>query len=489
MHLTPNPKPQKDFNSFSQIGVDKSWITLANGMRVIFRPIKKIDLVEVYLRVGAGSNYESEYMGSGISHFVEHAIFLGSKNFPEKDEFSRMIESYGATDFNAYTTTDHTAYFFSVFSRYLEKSLRGLYDFIFHPIFEASVVAEEKGTILSEMDMYKDNANDCYYHFMKYALHKMQPHKFPVIGIRKKFEEIEAADLKSYHKQYYQPSNLVLTLVGNFDLVKVRQQVGAIFKGGTGRPMGYREFRKEVCPLQREFFQTTHARVKFSKFTWIWKTVGLKDQKGERIGLELLSSILAWGVGSILYNELKEKSKLVENVVAHQSTQLESGFFYLTFSLPKGEKLMAEDKSEGLLKWLKNRTKIIEKKVVFILNNLESYMDELLVTGIKESYLNHYIDDLENHLEQAMALSESLVEWGHLNEDQHYLKKISSLTVSDLLKLTQKYLIDDKKKLKIICQTYLLPQSIFKEGKVFAKTKLYPDYESELEKAIKEKKI
>ena len=130
---------------------------LENGLQVILKEDHSNPTTAVHLRVKTGSIDEIGYFGSGLSHFFEHSLFLGSKKHPLKDSYSAEIESYGGANVNAYTTYDHTAYHFTLLAKYTKEGIDCIEDLVFHPLFPKADVKNEMGSIVSEMDMGDDN--------------------------------------------------------------------------------------------------------------------------------------------------------------------------------------------------------------------------------------------------------------------------------------------------------------------------------------------
>ncbi len=135
--------------------VDYSLETLDNGIRVLTVEDKSIESVFVELLFGAGSRYETKEI-NGISHFLEHMFFKGTKKRPTAREISSILDGIGA-DFNAYTGKDHTGYYIRSSAKHLELNVELLSDMLLHSKLDKEEIEREKGVIIEEMRMYRDD--------------------------------------------------------------------------------------------------------------------------------------------------------------------------------------------------------------------------------------------------------------------------------------------------------------------------------------------
>jgi len=129
-------------------------ITLKNGLRVIFIDTKAFPTVTTLLLVGAGSRYENK-VNNGISHFLEHMFFKGSKKYPTPEIVSSTIEGMGGS-WNAFTSKHYTGYFIKAATDHFEKSVDILSDILLNSKFEEKEIAKEKGVVTEEINMYED---------------------------------------------------------------------------------------------------------------------------------------------------------------------------------------------------------------------------------------------------------------------------------------------------------------------------------------------
>ena len=208
---------------------------LENGMIVVLKENHVAPVVSLHVYVKAGSIYEREYLGRGISHNLEHLMSNGTEK-RSKDQIDRMIEDIGNVS-NAYTTKDHTSYYITTASSYFDTGLDILSDYIQNPQFPEEEVESERGVIINEINMGKDSASRRLYNLFFKTMLREHPARLPVIGYRELFEEITREDIQNYYNRMYVPNNMVFVAVGDFDKSEALSKIKEAFKDFKRGPM------------------------------------------------------------------------------------------------------------------------------------------------------------------------------------------------------------------------------------------------------------
>src|SRR3989344_8970270 len=152
---------------------------LKNGITLIFeKTSSKSVAVEIMFKIG--SNYENLKV-AGISHFLEHMLFEGTKKRKTSREIANEIEKYGG-DFNAYTTGDRTAFFIKIINKKFDIALDILSDMVKNSIFEEKIIKKEKKVILKEINMVIDDSRLFQWVFFQQTLFEKHPVRFPTYG-------------------------------------------------------------------------------------------------------------------------------------------------------------------------------------------------------------------------------------------------------------------------------------------------------------------
>ena len=188
-------------------------ILLNNGLTIILEKTNS-NSVTLGVCVKTGSNNEED-KHRGISHFIEHMIFEGTKNRTAQ-EIVKEIEGVGG-EFNAFTDHEITFFYAKVLGKFFDKALNVISDIIKNSIFEEKTVEKERKVILEEMNLWYDDPKAYQWILFQKALYKKHPSKYPVIGFEKTLKRIKRKDIVNYFEKYYVPNNMVVIITGNFD--------------------------------------------------------------------------------------------------------------------------------------------------------------------------------------------------------------------------------------------------------------------------------
>ena len=193
---------------------------MKSGPTCLFLPDSTAPAVSVQAWFRVGSLTETDPL-AGISHFLEHMIFKGSKNL-EVGELASLAESSGG-DINAYTTNETTHYDLVSMPDKFERCLEALLDALWRPRFDENEVRQERQVILSEFNRtYEQPDQVLQYHLYREAYGPRHPFGRAILGTRRTLKNIGAGELKSYHTKFYSPSSAILVFAGAFDVLQVK---------------------------------------------------------------------------------------------------------------------------------------------------------------------------------------------------------------------------------------------------------------------------
>lgn len=187
--------------------------TLPNGMDAVVIEDHRAPVVThmVWYRVGAADEAPGK---SGIAHFLEHLMFVGTDDIPEGD-FGRIIEGLGGND-NAFTSYDYTAYFQRISAEHLELMMTMEADRMRDLILNEEAVLTEREVVLAERNTRTDaNPGSLFSEQRKAALYMNHHYGIPVIGWRHEIEQLNLADALAFYRQYYAPNNAILVVAGD----------------------------------------------------------------------------------------------------------------------------------------------------------------------------------------------------------------------------------------------------------------------------------
>ncbi len=186
---------------------------LPNGLKYILHSDNSNPVLCLQLFIRVGSAWETP-RAAGYSHFMEHLAFKSTRAFGY-NEIMQFVNSLGGS-INAYTDFDCTCYYLLLPSEFLTEGLNVLSELAIHPSFTQEDLAMEKDIIIEEMELNKNDPESDFMDFIQDSAFRKNPLRLPVMGTLESIKSASLADLRAFHRKYYQPSNSFLVIVGDF---------------------------------------------------------------------------------------------------------------------------------------------------------------------------------------------------------------------------------------------------------------------------------
>lgn len=288
---------------------------LENGLQVIIIPKKEIQKKYIIWATKFGSidntfidstTGEKVVIPDGVAHFLEHKMFE-QKNGVD----SLYVLMALGLDANAYTTNDHTAYLFECTDHFYE-GLDELMDYVQNPYFTNQNVEKEKGIIGQEIGMYDDDPGWQLYINAMDCLYEKNPIKVDTAGTVETISGINPEMLYKCYNTFYHPSNMVLTVVGDFEPEEILAEIKKRLKDNEARGEITRIYPKEKLEINKKYAEK-EMEVSLPLFMIGFKD-NIKDKYNEvvkrHIAIEIILNMLI-GKSSNLYNELYKKGYLL----------------------------------------------------------------------------------------------------------------------------------------------------------------------------------
>lgn len=298
------------------------FITLKNGVRVILVPHQDTAAVTVLVSYGVGSLYETKVL-NGVSHFVEHMMFKGTRRRPDSRTLTRELDSLGA-DYNAMTSKDYTDYYVKLPFEHFEQAVDLLEDMTNHSRFSASDIANERGVIIEEIKMYEDNPIMHVMELMEDAMFGDTPLGWNIAGTRETVMKMTKKDIVAYQRRHYTPERTVIAIAGKFDedaaIALLQKRFGSRQGGATRRSVSPRDIgtalRGPRVVLQKKETGQVQVAMGFPAY-------GYGDRRLP--ALLLLSTILGGTMSSRLYESVREKEGLCYTINSFSTSYLNAG--------------------------------------------------------------------------------------------------------------------------------------------------------------------
>lgn len=313
--------------------------TLNNGLSVIAAPMKGTKTATVLVMVGTGSKYESKNE-SGLSHFLEHMFFKGTKKRPTTLALSSELDAIGA-EFNAFTGKEYTGYWVKADAAKLPLALDVVCDMLTHAKLQAAQIEREKGVIIEEINMYRDNPIMLIEDVFEQRLYGDTPAGRDTIGTKENIRRFKRADFTAYLNRQYGLNNTTVILAGNIGApgnpasmkeagLLVRKYFRSSALAGRGRDFRDKEPVKEAqtapaCLLHYKKTDQAHLCLGVRAY-------GYADKK--RAALKLLSLILGGSMSSRLFIGLRERLGLAYYVRTDTESYTDAGYLATRAGVP-----------------------------------------------------------------------------------------------------------------------------------------------------------
>jgi predicted Zn-dependent peptidase len=279
----------------------------------------QVKSVTALVVVGMGSRYEKE-AHQGVSHFIEHMMFKGTKKRPNALAVASELDSIGA-QFNAFTGSELTGFYVKSFAKHLSLSLDVLSDILINSKFAADEVERERKVILEERRMYRDNPRDYIHDLYDRLVYGRHPLGRPTIGKEETIHSIGRGDLLDYCRGWYRPGNIVVGIAGGVggDLSKkeVTRFFGKLGKEAWEKPLPFKSQQKKSAVLLKEKkTDQTHLALGVR---------GYPLGHPRKYAYAVLNTILGRGMSSRLFTEIREKRGLAYYVGSLTSPYTDAG--------------------------------------------------------------------------------------------------------------------------------------------------------------------
>lgn len=396
---------------------DENTIILPNGLKVI--TIKKdTRLASINIGVNIGSLYEDE-KELGMSHFVEHMLFKGTKN-RSNEQLNRELEFLGG-DYNAYTDYISTVYSITCLDEEFEKGIELLSYMVLNSSFDEKEMKKEKGVVLSEIKSDKDDIEDLSisrtheYAFDKSALRNS------IAGTEEHVKGFKRKQVYDFYKKYYTPDNCVIVTVSAFSHEQMQKIITDLFGKWEGKSHKKAKIIKEE---NKDIVKTTYkSQIEQGTVTYLYafKEVCEKD----KLPLKILSYKLAESSNSILFRELREERGLAYDVYSQMDLDENVNTMNIFTSV-------REESIDEVIE-------VIDKAILDI-KNKDINFDEDMLCMMKKTHKTGVVSTLEDCSSLCSYVLVQSLAGKDITEFINSMEELETLTGEDIYRVCNKYL-------------------------------------------------
>jgi len=403
--------------------------TFSNGLRLITAPMKETQTVTVVVAVAAGSKYENK-KNNGISHFLEHMFFKGTKKRPKTKDIAEELDSVGG-EFNAFTSQESTVYYAKVDARHLDVALDVVSDIYLNSKLDEKEISRERGVILQELNMYEDTPMLVVQEEFEHLLYGDQPAGRRIIGTKENIERMKRKDFTGYMRNLYTAPNTVVCVAGNLDKANIEKKIGKLFRGAKKGPVN-------IKPRVVEKQSNTQLRLRHKKTDQAHLVIGARAFDmfhRDRHALSILSNILGGTICSRLFLSVRERLGLAYYVSSSYEGYTDSGYLAVRAGVStEPSKIEKTAKTiVGEIKKLKDR-KVSEKELQKAKDNIRG----------KTALSLESSDEVASFLVGQELLKRKI------ETSEQLLSKIEKVSSDDIMRVARKIFTNDRLNLAMI---------------------------------------
>lgn len=390
--------------------------TLKNGLEVIVIPNHRIPAVNhtLWYKIGAADDPAGK---SGLAHFHEHAMFLGTEKY-KKGEYVNIISRNGGQQ-NAFTGHDATAYYVNISKENLPLAMKMEADRMGNLTASDVDMEKEREVIIEERRMRTDNNPDALLsEQINAALFRHHPYHLPVIGWKHEMETLTKQDVLDFHKKWYHPNNAILIIGGDVTAQEVKLLAEKYYGDLPKVDVPARRWNEEPPQIAQRRIIMQHSQVSQPELSLSYATSSLGYGKKEQaLPLFVLAQVLGGGKASRLYHSLVSEQKLAAAVsVDYNGFTRGPGEFTIEISPEQGisPAKLEEALNKELVSFLKNglkddelsRAKILLKaETVFTrdgLSGMANIMGWVRMVGLDSEYFSRWSKSVDEISAEAV---------------------------------------------------------------------------------------
>ena len=378
--------------------------TLKNGTRIATAEMPHMESASLGVWAGVGGRHESQKL-SGISHFIEHLLFKGTKKRNSR-KITEAVEGIGGY-LNAFTTEDHTCYYAKACSSHLPDLCDVLSDMYLNSQFPPAEIEREREVIGEEIRMYKDNPGHHVQELLSQTMWQKHPLGRPLTGTIESISAFDRAKLMNFMREHYNGRTTIVTAAGKVShddvVAQLEPLLGKLPAGNVPRFARYRvaNSHPKVSLFTQETEQT-HLAMAFYSF-------GRLDER--RFALKLLSVILGENMSSRLFQKLREKYGFCYSVQSGMVALADAGVINISAGLDTGK---------------------LEKALRVIMEEVERFCHKAPARNelrkAQDYTIGQTLMGMESTTNQMMWLGESLLGHGKILDPVKIQEKIMAVT-------------------------------------------------------------
>lgn len=388
---------------------------LDNGIRIIHKQVNS-EVAHCGLLINAGSRDEKEHE-HGMAHFIEHALFKGTRKRKAFHILSRLEDVGG--ELNAYTTKEETCIHSSFLKNDYERSLELIHDITFNSIFPGKEINREKEVIIEEINSYNDDPAELIFDDFEEIVFKNQPLGKNILGTPQLLKKFSREDIESFIHNNYHTDEMVIASVGNIEFSKLIKLIKKHFNGILLNERNQaREKFENYIPDYKVISKNTHQS------HCIIGNIAYSATDKRKYAMTLLDNIIGGpGMNSRISMLLREKLGYAYHIESNYTAYSDTGIFSLYFGTEKN----------NLQKSIKQVYKEFEKLRTLPLGDRQ-------LKKAKRQLFGQTAIGAENNLNLMLSIGKSYLNFNRVHTLKEIHNQIESITAEDVRKVAEEIL-------------------------------------------------
>jgi len=400
-------------------------IKLKNGVTVVLEKMPFVRSISFGIFVKNGSRNESKDT-NGISHFIEHMIFKGTKVRSAR-QIAEEMDSIGG-QLNAYTTKEYTCYYTRVLDTHFDTAINVLSDMYFNSVFDDKEIKKELNVIIEEINMYEDSPDDLVYDKLQYNVWKENSLSMPILGTEDVISKFNHNTFIDYKNKNYRTDNTVIAVAGNFEKEKIIDEINKYFGSWEEIPFDADNTNKVVfnpCIVKtKKDIEQIHLCISFE---------GVCLATDDSYTLSVLNTIFGGGMSSRLFQKIREENGLAYSVYSYNSSYVDTGLFSIYAGLNPNQ--------------LRDVIKFILEEINLLYKN-KITKEELYKA--KEQIKSNFLLSLENTLNRISSIGRGQLLLNRVLTNDELIEKINNITIDKVYDLCYKIFNFDKMAVSVV---------------------------------------
>ncbi len=389
---------------------------LKNGLKVLLVESHKSPVLSIQMWVKTGSADEKKGE-EGISHFIEHLVFKGTRKF-KVGEIASQVEAAGG-ELNAYTSFDQTVFYVTISKEFENVGLDVISEMMGFPQFDEKEINNEREVVIEEIKRSNDSPHRQASRLLFETMYKKHPYGIPVIGYEKNINTVSRKTLLSYFQGRYNPKTMTLIVAGDFKSLEMRKKIDTYFSK-------FEKNKMRVVKRAQDKVKKPALVVKTAPFAETIVHLAFPIPKASHkdiAALEVFALIFGQGESSRLNQRLRVHGHLVNFAGSSVFVARDPGFMAISVSLNE------KDFTAALSALLEETQKILSAPP-----SMQELQKALTNMASEQYYYLETVDGLARKYGHYQDL------FGDPSYFEQFMRQVNSLTAEDVLKVARKYL-------------------------------------------------